>query len=74
MGPGACGSGGGQEQDLGVTGLVGSQAEPELFGGLVTHTLPWQLFLEMSSELRLSLHPTAAPYAGRVLFALSLAG
>lgn len=65
-GPGACGSGGGEERGLGVTGLVqgklvGSQAEPELFGGLLTRTMPWQHFLEMSFELRLSLYPTVLP-------------
>ena len=47
--------------------LLGSQAEPDLFGGLLTHTPPRQHFLEMSSELRLSLHLTAAPDSGRRL-------
>lgn len=51
---------GGGEWGLGGTGLiqgklVGSQAEPELFGDLLTHTMPQQRFLEMCSELSISL-------------------
>lgn len=69
VGPGACGGSRRREgTDLVQGKLVGSQVEPERFGGLLTHTTPWQCFLEMSSELCLSLYLTATPYSGRVLF------
>lgn len=50
----------GQKGGLGGAGLVqgklvGSQAEPEPFGGLLTHTLPQQRFLGTCSELSISL-------------------
>lgn len=54
--------------------LVGSQAEPELFGGLLTHTLPWQRFLEMSSELHPSLSISLPLPTRAGAPALSLAG